>query len=85
MSQVIDQAETLRQQAIGLLLTECQTIDQKLALLGYDGVSPAPPAKPKTCGVCGSSDHNARFHKNREAGGEEAGATVQGTVTPPRA
>ena len=34
VSQIIDQAEALRQQAIGLLKTERQTIDQKLAVLG---------------------------------------------------
>ena len=63
MSQTIDQAETLRQQAIGLLVAERQNIDRKLAQLGADGTESPAPAKPKACGVCGSSEHNARFHK----------------------
>jgi hypothetical protein len=65
MSQIIDQAEELRKQAIALLLAERQSIDRTLALLGYDGVSPAAPVKPKTCAVCGSPEHNARFHKKK--------------------
>jgi len=67
MSQTIDQAEALRQQAIGLLLAERQAIDRALALLGHDGVDPAAPAKPRTCAVCGSPEHNARFHKKERA------------------
>ncbi|MGA2269059.1 MAG: hypothetical protein ABSH44_11375 [Bryobacteraceae bacterium] len=85
MSQIIDQAEALRQQAIGLLLAERQTIDRTLALLGYDGVNPAAPTRAKTCAVCGSPEHNARFHKNRAPGSEEASATMQETATQPHA
>jgi hypothetical protein len=59
MSQIIDQAEALRQQAISLLMAERQTIDQKLAMLGADGTE-APAKKGKVCGVCSSPDHNAR-------------------------
>jgi hypothetical protein len=68
MSQtVIEQAETLRQQAIGLLVAERQDIDRKLAQLGADGTESPAPAKPKACGVCGSTEHNARFHKKAGA------------------
>jgi hypothetical protein len=34
MSQITDQAEALRQQAIGLLMAERHIIDQKLAMFG---------------------------------------------------
>jgi hypothetical protein len=59
MSQIIDQAEALRQQAIGLLIAERQIIDQKLAMLGADGTE-SPVRKGKVCGLCSSPDHNAR-------------------------
>jgi hypothetical protein len=85
MSQITDEAEALRQQAISLLLAERQTIDQKLSLLGYDGVSPAATTKPKTCAVCGSPEHNSRFHKNRAPRSEEARAAIQGTPAQPNA
>ena len=65
MSEILKQAEELRQQAISLLLDERQAIDRTLAMLGYDGGSPAAPAKPKTCAVCGSPEHNARFHTKK--------------------
>jgi len=80
MSQPIDQAEALRQQAVNLLLAERQDIDRKLAQMGADGSETPPPAKPRTCGVCGSSEHSARFHKNRRQGGEESSAIVQGAT-----
>jgi len=67
MSEILDQAEELRGKAIALLLAERQAIDRMLALLGHDGASPAAPAKPKTCAVCGSPEHNARFHKKAGA------------------
>jgi hypothetical protein len=67
MSQTVDQAETLRQQAIALLVAERQEIDRKLAQLGADGTESPAPAKPKACGVCGSSEHNARFHRKAVA------------------
>jgi len=85
MSQITDQAEALRQQAIGLLLAERQTIDQQLAVLGYDGLSPTATTKPKTCAVCGSPEHNSRFHKNRAPRSEEASAAIQGTTAQPNA
>jgi hypothetical protein len=85
MSQTIDQAETLRRQAIGLLVAERQDIDRKLAQLGADGAECGEPTKPKMCGVCGSSEHNARFHKSRGSRGEEAIAAIQGTVAQPHA
>jgi len=66
MSQITDQAETLRQQAIHLLLAERQEIDRKLATLGADGVDLSSEPKLKRCGVCGSAEHNARFHKKAD-------------------
>jgi hypothetical protein len=59
MSQIIDQAESLRQQAIALLMAERQTIDQKLAMLGADGTE-VPAKKMKACSTCGADSHNAR-------------------------
>ena len=59
MSEVLNEAEGLRQKMIALLLAERQAIDEKLALVGYDGVA-ALPRKAKVCSLCGSSEHNAR-------------------------
>jgi hypothetical protein len=39
----------LLQQAIGVLLAERQTIDQKLVLLGHDGIYPGGATKLKAC------------------------------------
>jgi hypothetical protein len=67
MSQIIDQAEALRQQAISLLMVERQTIDQKLAMLGADATSPvsspSSPGRPRACGKCGLLGHNAKTCK----------------------
>jgi hypothetical protein len=71
MSQITEQAETLRQQAINLLMAERQTIDQKLATLGADGTE-SPVKKGKVCGVCSSPDHNARTCPQKK--GAPAGA-----------
>jgi hypothetical protein len=60
MSQIIDQAESLRLQAIGILMAERQTIDQKLATLGADGTETTTTKKIKACRVCSSESHNAR-------------------------
>jgi hypothetical protein len=57
MSQIIQQAEELRQQAIALLIQERETLDQKLAQLGYDGT---PKQVQRSCSICGASNHNAR-------------------------
>jgi hypothetical protein len=70
MSQILNQAEELRKQAIGILMTERQEIDRQLALLGADGTE-SPITKRKVCSVCASPDHNARFHK-KESGGTAA-------------
>jgi hypothetical protein len=58
---VLEQAEQLRQQAIGLLVAERDAIDEKLAVLGFDGLVKAaePARKPKTCKICGQSGHTA--------------------------
>jgi hypothetical protein len=63
MSQILEQAENLRQQAITILLAERQEIDGKLAVLGYDGGNPPSLPKVKSCSVCGNPKHTARFHK----------------------
>ena len=58
----LEQAEQLRQQAIGLLLAERTLIENKLAALSYDGAgaSEATSRKPKTCGRCGLAGHTVR-------------------------
>ena len=58
MSQILDQAEELRMQAIGLLLTERQEIDHKLTMLGHDGT--ALEKKTRACKTCGQGGHNAK-------------------------
>jgi hypothetical protein len=58
---ILEQAEQLRQQAIGLLLQERKSIEAKLGQLGYDGLSAEiKNRKPKTCGRCGQEGHTAR-------------------------
>jgi hypothetical protein len=66
MSEVINEAETLRLKLIALLVTEREAIDEKLALVGYDGMG-RPAKKTKVCSVCGSADHNARTCDSRKA------------------
>jgi len=68
MSHILDQAEELRKQAIGILLAERQNIDRKLAQLGADGTDAS--AKRRLCSACGSDEHTARFHKKN--GGPDA-------------
>jgi hypothetical protein len=69
MSQIIDQAEALRQQAIGLLMAERQIIDQKLTMLGADGTE-SPVKKNKACSICSSESHNARTCPKKSGGAE---------------
>jgi hypothetical protein len=69
MSDILSQAEDLRQKVIALLLAERQAIEEKLAQVGYDG-SVQPSKKSKTCSICGSAEHNARTCDQRKA--EEA-------------
>jgi len=64
MSQIIQQAEELRQQAIALLVQERETLDEKLAQLGYDGTS---KEVKRSCSICGGADHNARRCKKSKA------------------
>jgi hypothetical protein len=59
MSDVVNQAEELRQKMIVLLVAERQAIDEKLAQIGHDGGLQAAK-KGKTCSICGSVEHNAR-------------------------
>jgi hypothetical protein len=68
MSQIIDQAEALRQQA-SLLMAERQIIDQKLATLGADGTE-AAAKKTKACSICSLESHNARTCPNKKGGAE---------------
>jgi hypothetical protein len=76
MSHILEQAETLRQQAIGILMAERQEIDRKLALLGADGNEPTPATpKPRVCARCGKPGHNAKTCK------EEAPANGGESVT----
>lgn len=60
MSQIIEQAEDLRKRAIALLLSERQSIEDALKTLGHDGADIRPLKK---CKVCGSADHDGRFHR----------------------
>ena len=58
---ILDQAESLRQQAISLLLQERGTIEQKLNQMGYDGEpGEIKSRKPKSCGRCGQEGHTMR-------------------------
>jgi len=76
MSQITDQVEALRQQAIAILIAERQEIDKKLSQMGYDGNEPVK--KIKTCSVCGEFSHTARFHKKTpENPGDPAAQTVE--------
>ena len=68
MSQIIDQAESLRQQAIGILMAERQIIDQKLAMLGANGTEATTIKKIKACSICSSESHNARTCPNKKGG-----------------
>jgi hypothetical protein len=68
MSTILDQADDLRKQAISILVTERTAIDERLALLGYDGA--APVTRQKACRVCGDTAHNARTCPNKKAGTE---------------
>ena len=69
MSQTLDQAESLRQQAIGILMAERQLIDQKLATLGADGTETSSIIKKgKACSICSSDSHNARTCPNKNGG-----------------
>jgi hypothetical protein len=69
MSNITDQAESLRIQAIGLLQTERQLIDQKLAALGADGMETSGK-KNRACSLCGVNGHNAKTCTKK--GGDEA-------------
>ena len=69
MSDILSQAEDLRQKVIALLLAERQAIEEKLAQVGYDG-SGQPAKRSKACSICGSGEHNARTCDQRKA--EEA-------------
>lgn len=71
MSETIENADRLRQQAISLLLEERNAIDGRLKLLGYDGAAAIP--KQKVCRMCGDSSHNARTCPNKK--GAEAPVT----------
>jgi len=66
MSEILNQAEELRQKMVALLLSERQAIDEKLALVGYDGGA-QPGKKVKACSACGSTEHNARTCDQRKA------------------
>jgi len=71
MSDILSQAEDLRQKLISLLLAERQAIDEKLTLVGYDGGG-LPAKKNKACSICGSTEHNARTcDQKRVADGAE--------------
>jgi hypothetical protein len=61
MSQIIDQAEELRKQAVALLLHERQTINEKLQQLGHNG-EPLQTKEPKlkACRRCGQAGHTVR-------------------------
>ena len=60
MSDILSQAEELRQKAIALLVSERQAIDEKLATLGHDGTAKPSTRKPTTCAKCGEVGHTVR-------------------------
>src|SRR5450755_3743105 len=65
MSEVMNQAEELRQKMIALLVAERQAIDEKLVQIGC-GASPQAAKKSKACSICGSGEHNARTCDQRK-------------------
>ena len=73
MSQIIDQVDELRKKAIELLVTERAAIDDRLAMLAYDGTPTTRPSRQRTCGVCGSTDHNAQRCPKKNSGVAEFG------------
>lgn len=60
---ILDQAESLRQQAISLLIQERETIEQKLNQLGANSERSPAAKKVRACSKCGSADHNSRTCK----------------------
>jgi hypothetical protein len=71
--QAHQQAENLKNDAIQSLLKERATIGDQLKALGYqEGQKPAKkapsdPTKPKNCPTCGSTEHDGRFHRRKDA------------------
>ena len=72
MSDVLNQAEELRQKMINLLLAERQAIDEKLALVGYENGRPSL-RRSKACSTCGSPEHNARTCPRRVSDTQDGG------------
>jgi hypothetical protein len=70
MSQILDQSETLRQQAIAILMAERQAIDDKLEQLGYSGEVAAAAPRKRACSLCGSDSHTARTCPQKNGGAE---------------
>jgi len=68
MSQVIEQADELRKQAIDILLTERAAIDERLKMLAYDGTESSSTPRQRICGICGSGEHNARRCPRKNSG-----------------
>lgn len=61
MSQILQQAEDLRQQAIALLVAERETINQKLNQLGGEaGAVQIKNGRKKSCSRCGVEGHTVR-------------------------
>lgn len=63
MSQILDQVETLRQQALSLLLEERANIEAKLTQLGFDGAALAEQKKTGRtvkCSRCNQEGHTVR-------------------------
>jgi 1,6-anhydro-N-acetylmuramate kinase len=64
----LDEFEAIRAQAIEELEAARKDIDAKLARLTAQAIMPSvkKSRRPRTCRVCGSTEHNAQFHKEKE-------------------
>ncbi len=84
MSQILEQAEQLRKQAIAILIAERAAIDEQLKLLAYDRADapagPPPVKKARACAQCGQPGHSAKTCKGPDSscGDPSSGATEEG-------
>jgi hypothetical protein len=81
----LQQAEALRQQAIEILVSERNAIDQKLQQLGYNDTQETARTIPngthkKSCTRCGEPGHNARRCPKPNAHASLLDVTPQGTI-----
>jgi ribosomal protein L29 len=72
--------EDIRQQAIEELETAMADIESKLNRLRGEIKTPqkkVKPERPRVCKVCGSTEHDGRFHKSNQKAGAPSSAATQ--------